>query len=372
MRITFVIYSLCAGGAERVMSRMANYWAGKGWPITILTLKDGSEPPFYELHPAVSYCPLGIAENSGNLVKAIYNNLRRMYVLRHAIKNSQPEIVISFMDQTNILTLQSTLGLNVPIVVSEHIDPYNGNCGWIWNQLRQLLYPRAARVIVLTERALSYFSERVRPHCQVIPNPVAIPGIGHEFNGRDGASPAKIILAMGRLDRQKGFDSLLEAFSRIAPAWPEWSLEIWGEGPERPALERLIAQKELVGRVRLPGSTRQPFEKMQHAGLFVMSSRYEGFPNVLGEAMACCLPVISFDCPTGPREIIRDGIDGILVPPGNISALTGAMDRLLANEVERKRLAQNASAVLERFALEKIMDIWEEMLQEVTQPVNKQ
>jgi glycosyltransferase involved in cell wall biosynthesis len=372
MRITFVIYSLCAGGAERVMTRMANYWAGKGWPITILTLKGGLELPFYELHPAIRYCPLGIAENSPNLFRAVYNNLRRIYVLRRAIKNSQPEIVISFMDQTNILTLQSTLGLNLPVVVAEHIDPYHGNCGWVWRRLRRLFYPRAARIIVLTERALSYFTGRVRQHCQVIPNPVAAPGIEPEISSRGGSNLAKTILAMGRLDRQKGFDSLLEAFSRVAPAWPEWSLEIWGEGPERPALERLIAQKELAGRVRLPGSTRQPFEKMQQASLFVMSSRYEGFPNVLGEAMACSLPVISFDCPTGPREIIRDGIDGILVPSGNIPALAGAMNHLLANELERKRLAQNAPAVLERFALEKIMGIWEEMLQEVTQLVNKQ
>jgi glycosyltransferase involved in cell wall biosynthesis len=174
------------------------------------------------------------------------------------------------------------------------------------------------------------------------------------------------VVALGRLCKEKGFDLLLGAFARVAAKHPDWSLVVWGEGPLRLSLERIRDEVGLEGRAFFPGLTRQPFENMQQSDLFILSSRREGFPNALCEAMACGLPVISFDCASGPREIITDGVDGLLVPAEDEEALAVAIDRLLSNEEERKRLAANAQRVVERFSLPLVIGMWEALIGEVT------
>jgi GalNAc-alpha-(1->4)-GalNAc-alpha-(1->3)-diNAcBac-PP-undecaprenol alpha-1,4-N-acetyl-D-galactosaminyltransferase len=364
MRLTLVISSLSSGGAERVISTMANYWAAKDWSITLLTLD--ANPPFYELDRRVLHIPLGMARESSNAIVAIRQNLKRIRVLRRAIQASRPYGVISLTDKTNVLTLLATRGLGITVIVSERIDPWMYSIGRFWGTLRRWLYPYADQVVVQSESALRYFSPSIQRVSCIVPNPVSWPG---EFQGtldKVSARHMPIALGMGRLEEQKGFDLLLQAFAQIASDHPDWLLEIWGEGSARPALERLRHGLQLNERVRLPGKTRQPFQKMQAADLFVLSSRFEGFPNVLCEAMAFGLPAISFDCLSGPRQIIRDGTDGILVPPGDVEALAAAMHRLMSEPTLRQRLAARAPEVLERFGLERVMGMWEEILQQVS------
>jgi GalNAc-alpha-(1->4)-GalNAc-alpha-(1->3)-diNAcBac-PP-undecaprenol alpha-1,4-N-acetyl-D-galactosaminyltransferase len=366
MRVTLIISSLSSGGAERVITTMANYWTRKGWQITLLTMDDGSESPFYDLDTAVSHHPLGVASVSDNSFQGFVNNIRRLKVLRRAIRATAPQVVISFMDRTNVLVLASMLGVHVPIVVSERIDPRHHTIGDMWMTLRRLLYPRAAWLVVQTDEVLSYFSARMQVHARVIPNPV-LPLIENDPQGLLTNNPheRKIILAMGRLADQKGFDLLIQAFAQVVPVHPDWSLEIWGDGPQRQNLGRLIEEVGLRDRAQLPGRTKQPFDVMRRSDLFVMSSRYEGFPNTLCEAMACGLPVVSFDCPSGPRAIVRDGIDGVLVPAGDVGALAEALNRLMNDEYARQRLAWRAPEVLARFGLEKVMCTWETLLKDV-------
>src|SRR5689334_505180 len=157
MRVALVISSLSAGGAERVLSTMANYWAKKGWSITILTFDDGSAQPFYALDPAVRYRPLAIAGASGSVAQAIRQNLRRLLVLRFALRQLAPELVISFMTEANIRTLIAMAGLRPPVIVSERNNPFDYPAEPIWRALRRVTYPLAARIVVQSERSLSYF-----------------------------------------------------------------------------------------------------------------------------------------------------------------------------------------------------------------------
>lgn len=363
MQLTLVIHSLTAGGAERVMSIMANYWAAKNWNITLLTMDNGSIPPFYDLDSRIKHIPLGLAKESPNFVWAIWYNLRRFYILRKTINQLNPHVVISFLDTTNVLTLLSTRSLNIPVIVDEQNHPAMYSIGRSWEKIRQLTYPRASRVVAVTARALSYFSQEIQTRGYVIPNPALPVKSEDNLSGMELEKP--FLIAIGRLEEQKRFDLLLHAFAQVKNTYPQWKLVILGEGSLRPKLESLVNQLGLAGRVDLRGVVKNPHSFLKQAEFFVMSSRYEGFPNALCEAMACGLPVISTDCLSGPREIIRDNIDGILIPSEDSQALAAAMQRLMSDANERKRLAARAPEVTERFSLEKVMGMWETLLQEV-------
>ncbi|SRR5579883_1020851 len=367
MHLTLVINSLSPinyGGAERVISMMANYWAEKGWKITLLTFDNITEITFYELNSCIIHIPLGIAGDSLNLMSGIYNNLKRIQTLRSTIYKSKADAVISFMSTTNVLSLLATRWLDIPVIVSERNHPLKHSMGMGWEQLRQLTYPFADRIVVQTEMVKNFFPSQMQSLFCTIPNPVSLPPTQQELSDKLLDKPS--LIAIGRLHKQKGFDLLLQAFAKLKDLYPEWKLTILGEGSLRSELETLRNQLELGDRVHFLGLVKNVYAFLKQADVFVMSSRFEGFPNALCEAMACGLPVISTDCPSGPREIIRDGIDGLLVPNEDVSALAAAMDRLMSNGEERKRLAAHAPEVTERFNLEKIMGIWEALLEQVT------
>jgi glycosyltransferase involved in cell wall biosynthesis len=361
MRLTLVISSLASGGAERVLSTMANYWAERDWPIHLLTFDDGQSAPFYALHPAVVHRPLGLAGPSEGAAEGFSRNLGRVCLLRRAITETAPEAVISFIDRTNVLTLLAGVGLRPPVLISERTDPHQCRIGRPWEVMRRLLYPRAEFLVVQSERAGRFFPAAVQRKTRVIPNPVQLAARREDLPIAHRGSE-RLIMSLGRLTGEKGHAKLLSAFASVAADYLEWRLEIWGEGPERSSLEAMVRDLALAGRISLPGRTSEPFEQLRRADLFVLSSRREGFPNALCEAMACGLPVISFDCPSGPADIIRDGVDGLLVPPEDVDALAAAMRRLIAGEEERRRLAQRAPEVLIRFGMEKVMGMWQELL----------
>jgi GalNAc-alpha-(1->4)-GalNAc-alpha-(1->3)-diNAcBac-PP-undecaprenol alpha-1,4-N-acetyl-D-galactosaminyltransferase len=382
MKITFVISSLDGGGAERVVSNMARYWADKNWEITILTLFHGRRPVCYDLHPKVMHRDLvntALCKNprpdAQSLValrdlfniltpserKVFLRDINLIVSLRHAIISTKPQTVISFIDVTNIYVLLALYRLNLPTIISERCHPVStGDKGW--DRLRQRLYPRATNLVVLAEESLSCFEAEVRKLGRVIPNAVLPPHHAAADEMVRQPTSERILLAMGRLAYEKGFDLLLRAFANIAQKHPLWSLNIFGQGPLRSELRALADELGLSERVRFPGFTHQPFEVMRQSDLFVLSSRLEGFPNVLLEAMACGLPVVSFACPTGPSNIVRDGTDGLLAPPFDVVALTENLDRLMGDDAERKRLASRAPEVIERFSIERVMGIWENLV----------
>jgi glycosyltransferase involved in cell wall biosynthesis len=167
---------------------------------------------------------------------------------------------------------------------------------------------------------------------------------------------------VGRLSPEKGFDVLVRAFARIAPWFPDWTLQILGTGPQRGQLEDLADSLGVRDNVRWAGWVEEPESALLESGVFVLPSRYEGFPNALLEAMACGLPCIASACDSGPAEIIRDGVDGLLVPPENVDALADALRQLVSDEDKRARLGRHAVEVTSRFSREAFFGRWEEAL----------
>jgi glycosyltransferase involved in cell wall biosynthesis len=391
MRITLVISSLGGGGAERVVTNMANYWASRGRATTVLTVSHGPRPPAYALHPQVVHRDVGFSRGSyqpvpdtGELRKLLevyhacsqaeqsvfLSDLNLIAALRHALAATRPDVVLSFMDITNIRVLLAAHGLRFPVIVSERCDPQDNFLGAGRELLRWRLYPTAAHLAALNPDVLRHFSPMVGARGRVIPNPVLRPeglhdeqpgDLREQTGGRRETGHSNII-SLGRLAYEKGFDLLVYAFASVAARHPAWGLRVFGEGPLRPELETLARRLGLSGRVSFPGFTPRPSEALRRSDLFVLPSRSEGFGNVLTEAMACGLPVVSFDCPSGPRHIIRDGVDGVLVPPRDVPALAAALERLMGDRGARARLAARAPDVLERFGLEKVMAMWEQLV----------
>jgi GalNAc-alpha-(1->4)-GalNAc-alpha-(1->3)-diNAcBac-PP-undecaprenol alpha-1,4-N-acetyl-D-galactosaminyltransferase len=362
VRIAFVIWDMREGGAQRVMAILANHWAARAWHIDLFTLDPPARESVYHLaaeverHPLEAVAP-GRARGLGRLSTSATGRLRR------ALRAAQPDVVVSFLPGPNLRALAATLGLGIPVIVNDHCDPHVRPLPRSREVLRRLLYPGAAAVVAVTETAMAFYPPAVRARGCVIANPVLAPppaGPGCPAPGTNRA-----VVSMGRLHEVKGFERLIAAFACVAPDHPEWSLVIWGDGEARPSLEAEVRRLGLAGRVHLPGRTDCPADALRRGDIFAMSSRTEGFPVALCEAMACGLPAVSFDCPSGPRHVVRDGVDGVLVPDGDVPALGAALDRLMTDEGERRRLASRAPDVLARFGADSVIARWEQLVRAV-------
>jgi GalNAc-alpha-(1->4)-GalNAc-alpha-(1->3)-diNAcBac-PP-undecaprenol alpha-1,4-N-acetyl-D-galactosaminyltransferase len=314
------------------------------------------------LDPRIQLRSLGIAGKSTNKLAAIVKTWQRVKVLRQEIIRSKPDVAIGFMNSVNVYVILACLGLNIPTIVSEHIYPGCTDANKIWQFIIKRVYRYADLVTVLTQNALPFYPETKGYRTIVMPNPIVTP---EPVGSTMGLLQAPSAIAVGRLHPQKGFDLLLKAFDRIQDRHPDWQLTILGEGPMRSELEALRSQLNLTDRVHLPGLVSNVREYLDRADLFVMPSRFEGFPMALCEAMACGLPVLSADCLSGPRDIIDDGINGILVTTENVDALAMGLDKLMSDPAKRQQLAQNAPDILDRFGVEQVMGIWQNAIDRV-------
>lgn len=358
MRIVFVISSLDVGGAERVLSNMANYWSENGWDITIITFSGEELADFYLLHSNVRRRKLGLTGNTQGIFKKIYWNLYRLFILRKEILTIRPQAVISFIDVNNILTILATIGLKLKVIASERTNPAeNREIERIWAVLRMWVYRRAFTVVGQTDRVTSWLIDNCKAHAITIPNPL-----------RDLPFPEAerdmTILSVGRLVNVKGFDVLLMAFAQVHENFPDWRLVILGEGPERDNLMALASKLGIAEKVDLPGCVSDPERWMERAEMVVQASRFEGFPNVLMEAMAMGSAVIATDCHSGPAELICDGDNGRLVPVDDIDALAGTIATLMSDPQECRRLGSNGMQIRQRLAQDSIMSLWEDILEE--------
>lgn len=351
VRVGLVITALGCGGAERQISHLANFLAGRGHRVGMFVLHGGQV--FYPLAPAVE---VFLAPSQG--LSRAGRGARRLTWLRRELSSFGPQVVVSFIEVANVFALLAA-PRRVPVVVSERSDPRWHRPPALYRWLRRWVYRRAARLVVQAE---SY-----RPWAQglvpgervvVLPNPV-LPAPAAPPGG-----PGRLV-GVGRLAWEKGFDLLLDVCGRLLPRHPPWSAVIFGEGPARAHLEAQRARLGLGDRVSLPGQVVDPASLLRREDIFVLPSRYEGFPNALAEAMARGVAAVAFDCPSGPRELIRHGVDGWLVPAGDTVALEQALARLMTNPAERQRLAARAPEVTARFPAGELLGRWEELCLEL-------
>jgi glycosyltransferase involved in cell wall biosynthesis len=321
----------------------------------------GEELDFFRLPPGVDRVALGLGKDTVGLVAKLSANARRIRALRRAIRAARPDAVISLLGRTNVLALLATVGMSVPVIVSEHTDPRKEPLPGAWQRLRRVAYRRAARVVSVSADIDSYFDWIAAERRAVIPNPVDFAELEGQGPGLEFPWPHAAI-AMGRLAPEKGFDLLIEAFAGLAERFADWGLVILGEGRLRGELESLAARFGLAGRVLLPGAIPSPGSTLKKADLFVLSSRWEALPMALMEAMACGLPVVATECMAGAADLVRPGQSGIRVPTEDASALGAAMAELMQDPAQRCLLGQNAAASVRQFDLERIIEVWEGLL----------
>jgi glycosyltransferase involved in cell wall biosynthesis len=366
-KLALVIHALDQGGAQRAFACLANYWARAEHEVTVVTLAERSTDVF-ELDPKVNRVALGLVGDSGNAWQALVNNRRRIRAIRTALHDSGARQIISFVDQTNILTLIAARPLRIPVVVAERTDPRHHRIGRVWSVLRRFHYRRAAAVVVQTESVQQWVSTWSGCSIVIIPNAIDAPMEHLPQPVDQESSKRRVIAAMGRLSREKGFDILINVFAALQECHPDWNLRIIGDGPQRQPLSEQ-AKRLASDRVQFSGWVADPAEILGRCHLFVLPSQYEGFPNALLEAMAAGLPVVSFDCDSGPSDIVRHDVDGLLVSAGDAALLQAAMDRCMSDDPLRKRLGKRAREVVDRFSREATMARWDELLERADQPI---
>lgn len=354
----FYIDSMVKGGANRVMANLTDYFCNIGKEVVLINDCRLEETQYeYSVNGGVKRLILG------NECKfRIFSNVKRILLLRRIIKTENPDVVVSFMGPPNIRMLIAALGLNCKKVVSVRNDPkieYGSNR--IARFIKCNIFKLADGCVFQTKEAMEYFPKAVQKKSRIIFNPV-----NKRFFNTQRTNEPKNIVTVGRFYEQKNHSLLIRSFARIAESIPDDNLIIYGDGIKREEMERMIAHLGLSDRIFLPGIVENVEEKLAEAKLFVLSSDYEGMPNVLMEAMAMGLPVISTDCPCGgPRALIEDEAQGILVPIKDEIALSNQMMRLVKNEDIRKEMSAATRQRAEAFESDVVFQAWEDYLEEV-------
>ena len=330
MKILMIIPTLGSGGAERVLSELANDWISKNkCTIDIILLMTGDD--FYPLDSRIRVHRLGYASNESHKLIGI---IKLLISLRNLMKSINPDICLSFIRETNILTLLATIGLDFKIVISERDSPLT-SISKLHQILRKKLYPLADGLIVQTEEYKKFFLSKIGfiKH-EVIPNPVR--NICCVNKNKE-----KIIISVGRLIPVKGQVYLLEAFALCKNA-KDWKLVILGDGILKKELMDKAKQLGIDERVVFFGATKEVDQWLCRSSIFAFTSISEGFPNALAEGMSASLPCVSFDCVTGPSDLIQHGVNGYLVEVGDIATFSEKLDLLIQSNSVREKVGYNA------------------------------
>jgi GalNAc-alpha-(1->4)-GalNAc-alpha-(1->3)-diNAcBac-PP-undecaprenol alpha-1,4-N-acetyl-D-galactosaminyltransferase len=364
--IIILVSAMNLGGAQRVVSILCDQWSQKGYAVTLISTFTGKKTDHYKVHDNVILKSL--TNNPFFPQNKILNLMGKLVQLRRIIKKENPSMVISFLTRVNVAAALSMLGLKSSLIICERTwTPFatlSNNFFWIY----RILFKKIKRIIVQTDQSQQWLNLHFPSiSVTVIPNPVSYPLTlqkGRIIQPLKVTSEdTKIILACGRLHKFKQFDLLIKAYAKIKDKYPHWNLVILGEGKERESLNKQLENLDASNRIFLPGSAGNMSEWYERADLFVLGSSVEGFPNVLLEAMSYGLPSISFDCDTGPRDMIQDGFNGVLInPEDQEKGLIRALEKMIIDIPFRKSIAENSVSIREKYSVETIMNKWNNVL----------
>ena len=363
-----------AGGVERVLTLKANYFAEHfGYDITIILTEGKDKPLFYPLSNKIKVINLNIGFEelwSCSFVKKIFVYLKKQRQFKKTLTKElmrlRPDITISLLRReinflNDIKDGSRKIGeLHVNRANYRNFEANDSNFFknlfakfWMHSLVAKL--KKLDRFVVLTEEDKDAWPEL--KNNRVIPDPLSfLPTKHSELKERR-------VIAVGRYVYQKGFDLLLQAWSKIEKLYPDWQLVIFGDGDRTPYENQMKALGIDDNRCHLNGPTSNVQHEYINSSIFVFSSRYEGFGMVLVEAMACGLPVVSFDCPCGPKDIIKDGEDGILVENGNIELLASSLSILINDESLRKSMSKAGQKNAQRFNIVHIAEQWRDLFE---------
>ena len=353
MRIALTIHALFGGGAERLMSQLASRWSAAGHEIHLITWST-PETDQYSVPPEVRRCGLGLLAASTSRFRGLLANFRRVRVLRSTLRTIQPDLILSFCDQMNIVTLQAARKLAVPVVISEHSNPAKQQLSRIWEAWRSRNYPSCTKCVVLTDEIAQYvqrwvIADKVCVIPAAIEPPTAQPGVRRSD---------KLILAVGRLSREKGFDLLIEAWRKIHDQLAGWELHIAGAGTEHSALN--VQARDLPS-IKLLGWIPNAWPLYQRATMFVLPSRYEGFPVALVESLSQGCPAIATRCTEATqRPPLSMALE--LVDIDSTDQIANAILLLAKHPDRRNQLSEAGKHASSEFHWDKIGLLWDQLL----------
>lgn len=351
-KVIFVNASLTDGGSERVMATLANSLADMGHEVTMILVRNKKRT--YEVNDSVKCIQITYARNN-----LLYNMVRRICEIRSIVKSINDSTIISFMTDINILTLLACFRLHRRVIISERAHPLRGTNKqskkpFYARILIKLLYPLADAVVFQTEYAKKCYSKKVQKKGYIIPNPLSsnLPEI---YNGKR----KKVIVAAGRLNKQKNFPLLIYAFSKVVKKHKDYQLIIYGQGSLLEELKDLSRKLGIQESIEFPGYVEELTEQIKDAAMYVSSSDFEGISNSMLEAMAMGIPVVCTDCPVGGAAlVIKNNVNGKLVPVGDSYALRTAMYKIIEDKQFAQELSREAVKVREQYKVSKICKMW--------------
>ena len=349
-----------SGGTENVSVMIANELSRKDdYEISFISLFEEHETPFFSIDPAIRRFNLYPSATHG--IQHYFDTCKR---LRNIVVEQHIDVLIDIDCILDMYSLPLKRKTGVKVVSWEHFN-YLQNPDVPYRKLtRRWAARKADAIVTLTETDRKLYESNLELNCPIIsiPNPMETPGDPVSYD-----ADSHVILSSGRLTYQKGFDLLIEVADKVLPGPPDWTWVILGEGEDRPVLEQKIHDAQLDGRLILKGRVDDVNSYYRQSAMFVMTSRFEGLPMVLLEAKAHRLPLVSFDCPTGPAEIIEDGVNGTIVPPEDIDDMATVINNLIENRSKRIVYSNMSDSNAERYEIDTIKQSWMRLLNEVTQ-----